>query len=401
MENEVSDFEYLDRLNESRQRDFNRFKEILNRAAADGRDPSAEERVELDRLEAAVTGAKAEAERYQRMAAAMAVGDAFRELRVETSSMQAPVTESQMLAEVLRGTRDGFESRALQSAGGTAIDSTFYDRVTVYERTLVPVLQVATVLNTTRGEPITLPRLTADPAHGGTVTAEAAGINELDPTISSVTLNAFKYAIVTLWSRELDTDEVIGLEDLVARSCARELSIDIGAHLTTGTATTQPNGVINAATNGGTAGGTASGTSFDTFFAAKDLVDLFYGLAQPYRQSASWMVSTTAAAKMRAFRASTGEFLWEPGNLRGEGGIDRFLGLPVYENPAMAAVASATKSVAIGDFSRYYIRRLPLRVERSTEYKFNTDQLALKTVERLDGNLVDAAAIRYLVSANT
>lgn len=397
----MSNFEYLDRLTESRNRDFERFKEILNRAAADNRDPSPEERAELDKLETAITETKAEAERYQRMAAAMAVGDAFREARIETSSQTAPLTESQMLAQVIRGQREGFESRALQSAGGTAIDSTFYDRVTVYERTLVPVLQVATVLNTARGETITLPRLTADVAYGGTAVAEAAGITELDPTISSVTLGAFKAAVITLWSRELDTDEVIGLEDLVARTTARELSIDLGTWFTTGTATTQPNGFITAATNGGTAGGTASGTSTDTFFAAKDLVDLYYGLAVPYRQSAVWMVSTTAAAKMRAFRDSTGNFIWQPGQLRGEGGIDRFLGLPVYENPAMAAVASATKSVAVGDFSRYFIRRLPMRVERSTEYKFNTDQLALKTVERVDGNLVDTIAIRYLVSANT
>lgn len=395
-------YEYIDRLNETRQRDWKRFQELLDRASNERRDPTPEERAELDKLEQAITNTKSEAERFQRLAAAMAVDEAFHEARVERATIATPeVSDGQKLIELLRGQRDAFESRALQSAGGTAIDATFYDRVTIYERSLVPVLNVATVLNTTRGEAITLPRLTADPAYGGTVVAEAAGITELDPTLSSVTLNAFKYAIVTLWSRELDTDEVIGLEDLIANASARELSIDIGAHLTTGTATTQPNGVINAATNGGTAGGTASGQASDTFFAAKDLVDLYYGLAIPYRQNAAWMVSTTAAAKMRAFRDSTGGFLWEPGNLRGQGGIDRFLGLAVYENPAMAAVASATKSVAVGDFSKYFIRRLPLRVERSQEYKFSTDQLAIKVVERLDGNLVDTAAIRYLVSANT
>ena len=40
-------------------------------------------------------------------------------------------------------------------------------------------------------------------------------------------------------------------------------------------------------------------------------------------------------------------------------------------------------------------------MEFSRDYKFNTDQLALRTIIRLDGNLIDAAAIKSLVSANT
>jgi HK97 family phage major capsid protein len=68
----------------------------------------------------------------------------------------------------------------------------------------------------------------------------------------------------------------------------------------------------------------------------------------------------------------------------------------------MAAVASASKSVAFGDFKRYFVRRvLPVRVEVSKDYKFNTDQIAVKVVERVDGDLIDTNAIAYLVSDNT
>ena len=67
----------------------------------------------------------------------------------------------------------------------------------------------------------------------------------------------------------------------------------------------------------------------------------------------------------------------------------------------MAAVASASKSIAFGDFKKYFVQRVtPMRVELSKDYKFNTDQLALKTVERVDGDLVDTAAVAFLVSAN-
>ena len=66
----------------------------------------------------------------------------------------------------------------------------------------------------------------------------------------------------------------------------------------------------------------------------------------------------------------------------------------------MAAVASATKSVAYGDFSRYFVRKTPTRVDMSQDYKFSTDQLALRTVERVDGDLIDTVSVAYLVSAN-
>jgi HK97 family phage major capsid protein len=47
------------------------------------------------------------------------------------------------------------------------------------------------------------------------------------------------------------------------------------------------------------------------------------------------------------------------------------------------------------------VRRLPTRVDVSKDYKFNTDQLAVRTIERVDGDLPDTAAIVYLISSNT
>src|SRR3990172_5726664 len=84
------------------------------------------------------------------------------------------------------------------------------------------------------------------------------------------------------------------------------------------------------------------------------------------------------------------------------GAPESFLNRPVYENPGLAAVASAAKSVAVGDFSKYIIRDVvPMRVDVSDQYKYNIDQLAIRVVTRRDGNLPDAIAIRYQVCANT
>jgi HK97 family phage major capsid protein len=297
------------------------------------------------------------------------------------------------------------EARALQAGGGgSAVETSFANFVTVYERTLNPLMDISTVIPTTTGSPIVLPRLTADVASSGTVTAEGGGITEGDPTISQVTLNAWKRAFTTLWSSELDQDEIIGLDQLVANSIGRHIGLAWGTAFTLGNDSSEAHGYLTAigtVAQLGTALGTAgSGVALDTFFSGVDLIDAFYALAGPYRSRASWVVATTAVAKMAKFRSSDGQFLYT--NSQVVGRPDAFLGRPVYENPAMAAVASAAISVSVGDFSAYIIRDVqPLRVDRSTEYKFNTDQVALRVITRRDGDLPDVTAIRAFRCANT
>lgn len=290
------------------------------------------------------------------------------------------------------------QTRALATSSHL-VEGSYAARVLAYQRTFTPMLnpEVVTISTSASGESFTIPRLTTDTATGGTITAQAGTINAADPTISSVVLTPFKYASISLWSAELDADAVYEIEDLIARSTARDLGLGAGVHLTTGTGTTQPFGIVTQATNGGTAAGTAV-SGGDAFFGWPDLIDLYGSVAAPYRSQGAYMMSPDALAKVLTWRDSSGHPIWDLGS----GGRLTILGRPVYENPAMAAVASASKSVLFGDLSRYVVRRVtPLRIELTRDYKFDTDQVALKTVERLDGNLVDTAAVAYLVSANT
>jgi len=92
-------------------------------------------------------------------------------------------------------------------------------------------------------------------------------------------------------------------------------------------------------------------------------------------------------------------FLFDPGLIQDF--QPRILGRPVYENPQMDAVASASNSVAYGDFSQYYIRQLPLRVDISNEFAWGSDAIALRIIYEGDGDLMHATAIRYIVSDDT
>lgn len=407
---------YLERVIEAQAKASARMREIITEAGEAGRDLTAEDRENLKQFDADFDRLSAERRELESMKDKLAVTDAFRE-SVERAQPEIRETRDQRdIARIARifasgqnGEIDshrtvpvgfGWEMRALQSAGGTAIPTTFSDVVTVYERTLNPLMQIATVFPTRSGNPLDFPRLTADVVSSGTVTAEAAGITEGDPTISKVTLNAYKRAFTTLWSAELGQDEVIGLESIIADSIARHVGLAWGTAFTTGNDSSEANGFVTAAGGSATANGTTGNQATDTFFAATDLIDAYLALAAPYRNNASWVVSNTALAKMYKFRDANGAFLYQQSLVPGLPSL--FLGRPVYENPAMAAVASASKSVAVGDFSKYYIRDVqPVRIQVSDEYKFNTDQLALKYVTRRDGDLVDTAAIRLVISANT
>lgn len=405
---------YLEQLDSRKATAANRMREILDGAAAENRELTAEENANLETIDVDLSRFTAERTRIVAMDEKAAADS---ELRAKMENViaanprtdRAEKSDREKLAGLFSAIRGGgqggsFEShlsdefRALDVAdeGPDVAPQTLYDAITVYERTLTPMLNpsVVTVLNTTMGEPITLPRLTADPTASGTLVAEAAAITEADPTVSSVVLNAYKYAVINLWSAELDLDNTVGLEDVIARSSARELAIGIGTALTTADGSSKPQGFIGVATNGGTATGTAN----NTFIGPDDIIDLFFGRAAPYRSVGTWQASTTGVAKIRKLKNADGDYMW----VQGLGGApDTVLGRPIYENPAMAAVASASKSVAFGDFSRYFVRRVtPARIDLSREYKFSTDQVALRTIERIDGDLVDTAAVAFLVSAN-
>ena len=406
---------YIDRLYDEYRRAAKTGQDVMDAAASENRDLTPDELTTRDNAFSAVSTLKSEIEKVQNFETLRAAGDAFREVAVpviERATGKAPSDGDLFRAMLKNGggidinvsqrilhSREypTVELRALQSAGGSAVETSFADFVTVYERTFTPMLDpnVVTILSRSDGSPLVLPRLTADPAHGGTLTAEAGGINELDPTISSIQLNPYKYAVTNLWSAELAQDNTIGLEQLIAESTGRELAIDIGTELTTADGSAKPQGFVPAATVAGTATGT--GATYGTYFGPTDLVTLFYSLAAPYRQVGAWQANSTSLAQIRNARSTAGEHIWQPSLVAGA--PETLLGRPIYENPAMAN-GSAAKAVAFGDFKRYIVARVvPIRVESSIHYKFSTDQIALRTIERVDGDLPDAIAIKVLVNA--
>jgi HK97 family phage major capsid protein len=282
----------------------------------------------------------------------------------------------------------GDEVRAISDfANNTSLYvSDFSTRVAVYARTMSPWLGQGTIIDANNGRPLVLPTLTADVT--SYTPGEGTAITESSGTLATATATPVSYKALSYISMEADEDETIGLMPLLSMSQGRSLGLAFG---TAATAV-----ILAGAGNGGTATG-LTGTGTATFIGYEDLLDLKYGVAAPYRLVGAWVFSNGLIVKARKWKDADGQYYWQPSVAQGQ--PDLFDGQPVYEDPALATPASATKSAVYGDLSTFVVKRMPLRVAVSTEYRFNTDEVALKSVLRIGGAVSLSAALKYIVSA--
>lgn len=288
-------------------------------------------------------------------------------------------------------------SKLSAGAGANTVPTSFYDRIIAHLIETAAIMQAGpTVLQTGGGESIQIPKTTAHST--AAIVTEGAAIAASDPTFGQITLGAYKYGLLIQVSRELIQDTGADLEGYLSMQAGRALGNAFGAHAITGTGTGQPRGIVTDATLGVTTGTGVAGVP-----TADNLIDLYYSVLPPYRNSpaARWIVRDSTVGAMRKIKDTTGQYLWSPG-LTGNA-TDTFLGKPVLVDPGVAATAVNAKSVIFGDMSQYFVRMVNgIRFERSDDYAFNTDLVTFRALMRADGALVDlTGAVKYLVGAAT
>lgn len=391
--------EYIQRQVEQRQRVWEAAKALLDTAAEAKRDLTAEEESsykkmndELNERAARIDALKADAEREAKIEAA--TRDIVSQVRPET---RAPKGDEEVLRAMGRGELRGytFETRdVVKTSTGSPVPTSFFNQVIAQARLVGPMLDVATVLRTAGGENLQIP------AQAGwstaAITGEGTAISESDPTFSSfITLGAYKYSFLLQLSRELIEDSGVDILGFIATQTGNAIGYAVNAALTTGSGTNQPNGIVTAAASAVT--GTTSGPTFS----ADDLVTLAYSLDGAARRlpGVGWMMNTASLGVVRKLKDNGGRYIFEPSLADGN---DRVLNYPVFENPAMASNASATKSVIFGHLPSYYVRMAGgLRLDRSDDYAFNTDLVTFRATMRVDGNLPQTSHVKFYKNANS
>jgi len=390
--------DYIKHMQEERAKAYESAKEVLDRAASESRSLDATERESVDRafahmdeLKARIDDVRALAEREAEVAAATAD-------HVEARTVSAPVAEVRDDNELIRSLYRGevrsvnFEKRDVtKSSTGAPVPTSFYDEVILLAREVGPMLRVATVLNTTSGETLQIPSLSAYST--GTITTEANTIGESDPTMNSfVELGAYKYSFLTQVSTELLEDAGVDITGLISANVGNALGYAVNSALTTGDGISKPKGVVAAAGSGVTGGTGLSGS-----FTYENLIDLIYATDAAARALPGFAVmgSTSAIVKMRTLQDGAGNFVFSPS--LDAATADRVLGYPLIENPAMAAVATGgAKSVIAGHMPSYYVRQVGgIRLDRSDDYAFADGLVTFRATFRVDGDLPQSSHIKY------
>lgn len=283
------------------------------------------------------------------------------------------------------------------TGGGDTTPTDFYGRLVEHLIQNSAIMQSgATILNTSGGETIQIPKTTAHST--ATLVTEGGTIGESDPVFGQVELGAYKYGALIQISRELLDDTGVDLEGYLAMQAGRALGNAFGAHAITGDGSGKPDGVVHGATLGVT-GSTGVGGAFSS----DNLIDLFFSVIAPYRKStaATWMMADSSIANARKLKDTTGQYIWQPGLQAGV--PDTILGKPVLTEPNIASVATSAKSVVFGDMSQYFVRMAGgVRFERSDDFAFDSDLVTFRALLRADGALVDlTGAVKFFAGASS
>jgi len=407
--------ELIKQLIEKRAQTWDSAKALLDKAEADKREMDAAEQEAWDRMGDELTKLDARVgdltEKHNRNKQADEVRAQFAEVAkppAAPGTPDKPAADDEALlrrlvnrevrsvelkphGRVARTKQEQREQRDLvkgtTTAGGFTVPTGFVSRL--YE-ILVEASGLrqtnVTVLNTDSGEDIQLPKITSYSTAG--IVAEGGLKPESDPVFAQITLGAFKYAFLIQASEELVQDSGIDLVDFFSRQGGRALAQAADLHYISGNGTTQPNGIVTAASVGVTGGAGVAGA-----FTADNLIDLFFSVIAEYRRQGWWLMADSALKTARKLKDTTNQYLWEPGLTLGE--ESTLLGRPVVSDTNVADVALSAKSVIFGDMSAYYIRDVNgVRIERSDDFAFATDLITWRFILRTDGDLVDTSAVK-------
>ncbi len=388
--------DYLNRQVEIRQRAWEEAKSILDKASAEKRDLTAEESQSYDRINKELDERAATIQKLRE--------DETRELRLDAATREiadqvrpvssVPVTDD---AAIMRSLAKGeirsasFEKRdVIKTQAGSPVPTSFYDQVIGLARLAAPVLATSTVLTTNGGENLQIPSQAQYST--AAIVGEATAIAESDPVFNSfITLGAYKYSFLVQVSREMIEDAGVDILSFIASQAGAELGYRVGAALTTGSGTNAPKGIVAASAVGGTAAGTA-------VLAGNDLINLYYSLDGAARNlpGVGWMMNGKTIGAVRSIKSTDGIYLFSPSLAIDV--PDTLLGKQIFENPAMADLATTSKSVIVGHLPSYYVRQVGgIKIDVSDDFAFSSDLRTFRCTFRVDGNLPQVSHVKHLL----
>lgn len=279
------------------------------------------------------------------------------------------------------------------SLGGFTVPTDLANRIIESMKAYGGMLSVADILITDGGNPLNFPT-NDDTSAKAVLVSEGGSATVQDTNFSQRTLNAFMYRDLVKLSYELIQDSAFDIEAYIVRLMGTRFGRAANESLTTGTGSSQPNGVVTASTLGKTA---ASATAF-TF---AEVLDLVHSVDPEYRRNGRFMMhdSVLASIKKLSIGASDARPLWQPSFIVGEPAtID---GYQYTINQDMdSTINAASKIILFGDFRQYLVRQVrTLQISRNESLYMATGEIGYFGFARWDGELLNTAAVKHLITA--
>lgn len=284
------------------------------------------------------------------------------------------------------------------AAGGYTIPQGFSGEIEKAMLMYGPMLDpgVTRQLTTASGNLLPWPTMD-DTAQSGALLAENAQATTQDITFGNVNLNAYMYTSkIILASLQILQDSAFNVEtEIIDPAFGERIGRAVNAHLTTGTGSSQPNGIVTAAGLGKTTAAVAAVT-------ADEIIDFYHSIDPTYRMSPNFkiMFNDSTLLAIRKLKDAQNRYLID--GLKDNGATINIAGIsvPYVINQAVASMATGNRFAVAGDFSKYIVRRVReyqmLRlVERYADYL----QVGFIGFARFDGNLLNSAAVKYMKNA--
>jgi HK97 family phage major capsid protein len=380
---------------------------IVDAAQKEGRSLNAEEKSKFDAMEADARSIKDQIdviERTAEMKKELAANAEVREaapkatrkgafekyLRNGMGSLNA--NERSLMGE-LRGTST--QIAGTDSLGGFLVPQDFSNELDMATLFTGEVERLAKKLNTAGGALLDYPTIN-DTATDAGLTSEAAAVTVQDMTFANAQLSAYNYASQVRVSMQLLQDNAFDLNAFLAEAMGERIARATNAAFTTGTGSSQPQGIITGATLGNTA---ASATAI----VADDILDLIHSIDPSYRNKPTFglMANDSVIAAIRALGlGSANDFpIFIPSMEAGQ--PDKLFGFNLYYNNDMeSSIATGNKTLLAADFSKFVVRSAGgVQMVRLNERYMDELEVGFVSYARKDAKVLDSRAVKYLAQA--
>ena len=380
---------------------------IVDAAQKEGRSLNAEEKSKFDAMEADARSIKDQIdviERTAEMKKELAANAEVREAAPKATRKGAfekylrngmgalNSNERSMMAE-LRGTST--QIAGTDTLGGFLVPQDFSNELDMATLFTGEVERLAKKLNTAGGALLDYPTINDTATDAGLI-SEAAAVTVQDMTFANAQLSAYNYASQVRVSMQLLQDNAFDLNAFLAEAMGERIARATNAAFTTGTGSSQPQGIITGATLGNTA---ASATAIS----ADDILDLIHSIDPSYRNKPSFglMANDSVIAAIRALGlGSANDFpIFIPSMEAGQ--PDKLFGFNLYYNNDMeSAITTGKKTLLAADFSKFVVRSAGgVQMVRLNERYMDELEVGFVSYARKDAKVLDSRAVKYLAQA--